>query len=476
MFRRTRGENTRCRGEEAGGPAAHRSAMAPPYTHPSALRRSPRHSRPEGAPGERLRAAALVAGACLAAIPAAAEPLRWSLSDALNQAFAHSPALAGARAALEEVEARQVVAGTYPHNPVLSIEWADRSGPLSSSRDRGLELAQELELAGQRGKRLAVAGEDLAAAAADWRVDQQRLAFRVETAFVHALHAREVLRVAQADAQLAVEVLDYSERRLERGAATQIELNLARASAGRARRGVEKAFAAYRASRGRLAELAGLAPSAEPEPLGELTPPKRAREELADLLSVAFAERAELAAAERQVKAAEAEVRFARAEGRPNLTVGGFARREESDDIVGVGLGLSLPLFDRNRGGVAAAQAAHDRQRFAARALRLVVEREVHAAWAELEAARAAADHLEDQVLSTLEDNVQLLQGSFAAGRIGAVELVALRREFVAARREYLDASAEVWLARATLDLAVGRYPIPTPPGPPTAAATKEMP
>ena len=75
-----------------------------------------------------------------------------------------------------------------------------------------------------------------------------------------------------------------------------------------------------------------------------------------------------------------------------------------------------------------------------------------------------------DQVLGTLEENVDLLQRSFAAGRIGATEVVTLRREFVASRREYVETLADAWLARVDLDLAIGRF---TPPQTPTG---KELP
>ena len=70
---------------------------------------------------------------------------------------------------------------------------------------------------------------------------------------------------------------------------------------------------------------------------------------------------------------------------------------------------------------------------------------------------RTSAEHLREQVLGTLDESVELLQRSFTAGRIGATEVVTLRREFVASRRETVEALAEAWLARIELDLAVGR-------------------
>ena len=396
-----------------------------------------------------------------AAVQAAPE---WTLSEALETAFENSPVLRGKQAERQEVASRVVGARTYPYNPEVSLELADRSSPGGSTTDRGLSISQELELAGQRSKRIAVADQSLAAAEAILLHQRRLLAFQVESAFAEAVMARELLGVATTDAELAREVLAFSERRLERGAATQIEVNLAQASAGRAERSLRRAQASYASARSRLAELAGAEPQTPPEPVGDLLIPEAEPLLLEDLLALAFECRGDLLAAGQREQAAEAMIRLALAEGKPNLVVGGFYQREEaSDDIVGATLSLSLPFFNRNQGRIAESRARRERLRHERAALRLTVEQEVVAAFNSLQAARAAAEHLRNQVLGTLDENVELLQLSFEAGRIGATEVVTLRREFVASRREYIEALADAWLARIELDLAVGRLSLPEP-------------
>ncbi len=414
-----------------------------------------------------LCAGLLLSGSLTALEPQAQRPSRWTLAEALESAFAHSPVLRARQAELRRVESGLRGAETYPFNPRLELEVADRSNPAGSTTDRGLSLSQELELAGQRKKRIAVAGGELAAAEAALLREQRLLVFRVESAFAEAVRARELRGVATADAYLAREVLDFSRRRLERGAATQIEVNLAQASAGRAERGVQRARAAYAAARSRLAELAGLDPATLPEPSGVLALSAGEPPPLAELLEQALESRGDLRSARRQEGAAEADIQLALAERRPNLTVGAFFQREEAtDDILGVTLGVSLPLFNRNQGRIAETHAIRERVQHERDALRLSVEQEVVTAFHNLQAARAAAEYLRDQVLGTLEENVDLLQRSLAAGRIGATEVVTLRREFVASRREYVDVLADTWLARIELDLATGRLaPPPTPIG-----------
>lgn len=393
-------------------------------------------------------------------------PPRWTLQQAIESAFAHSPVLQARQAELAEVESGLLTARTYPYNPELALEVADRSSPEGSTTDRGLSLSQELEVSGQRRKRIAVASEEVAAAEADLLREKRLLAFRVESAFVEAVRSRELLSVAETDAALALEVLAFSERRLKHGAATQIEVNLAQASAGRAERSVQRARAAYASARGALAELAGVEPASPPEPVGDLAFPEGDFPSFEELLEAAVENRGDLGSIGRHKQAAEAAIRLALAERWPNLIVGGFLQREEAtDDIFGATVGVSLPLFNRNQGRIAESRAIRERLRYERDALHLAVKQEVAAALNNLRAARAAAEYLRDQVLGTLEENVDLLQRSFAAGRIGATEVVTLRREFVASRREYVEALADAWLARVELDLATGRF---TPPQTPT--------
>lgn len=409
-----------------------------------------------------LRVGVLLGGLLMPLGVAAQAAPEWTLSDALETAFENSPVLRGRQAERQEVAGRLVDAKTYPYNPEVSLELADRSSPDASTTDRSLSVSQELELAGQRRKRIAVADQDLAAAEATLLHQRRLLAFRVESAFAEAVLARELLGVATTDADLAREMLAFSQRRLERGAATQIEVNLAQASAGRAERSLSRAQTDYVSARSRLAEIAGAKPQAPPEPIGDLLVPEVEPLPLEALLASAFEQRGDLLAAGQREQAAEAAIRLAMAEGKPNLIVGGFFEREEAtDDIFGATISLSVPLFNRNQGRIAESRSTRERLRHERAALRLAVEQEVVTAFNSLQAARAAAEHLRDQVLGTLDENVELLQRSFEAGRIGATEVVTLRREFVAGRREYIEAMADAWLARIELDLAVGRLSLP---------------
>lgn len=84
------------------------------------------------------------------ACPGAAVPV--SLSAAVVEmtfeevfvAARETPQTARSAARVERAEAMLVTARTYPHNPELTIEAADRRGPADSTTDRGLSLSGTL--------------------------------------------------------------------------------------------------------------------------------------------------------------------------------------------------------------------------------------------------------------------------------------------------------------------------------------------
>ena len=388
-----------------------------------------------------------------------------TLEQAVQAAAERSPVLRAQRAEVEEARARLLTAQTFPFNPEVSTEAARRSAPGDSSTDRGVEVSQEIELGGQRGRRVAVAVADLQAAEARFRRNERLLAGRVAVAFAEAVRARELLRIEEADAELARELLAFEERRLEAGKVTQIDVNLARAAAGRSVRRVELARGAYLEARSVLAEATALAPNPPPEPVGGLQTGAPAPAPLEELLRLALENREDLLAFRREREAARAQIDLAQARTRPNLVARVFKNQEEgTDDIVGGGVAIAIPIFSRNRGEIAEARAAADRVEAQAEAAQLTVQQEVASAFARYQAASAAAAGLGQQVIGTLEENLRLLQRSLEEGKIDRTELFLFRREFVESQREYLDALSEAWQSRVELDLAAGRLPVPTDP------------
>jgi cobalt-zinc-cadmium efflux system outer membrane protein len=410
-----------------------------------------------------MMASTLIVVATLAAAPPlrAAEPipeqdLLLTLSAARAEAVARSPRLRASAAELEAARAELVRARTYPHNPRVEVEAGDRRGPGDSSTDRGIALSQELEIGGQRRRRVAVARAGVASAAAGH--ERRRLEVRgaVDRAFAEAVSARERLAIDRLDVGLTRNLLTFEERRLAAGAGTRIDVNLARAAAGRAVRRFQRSTGAWEEARARLAEVVGLDPASPPRIAGEMPTPLPELPPVAELARRAVAGRQDLAAAREAREGAERRIGLERSLAVPDLDRGVYAAREEGDDRVGLRAAVALPLFDRNPGGVAQARAERDRVAAELDADELRVRREVATAHARYRAATEALEALDGLVVETLEESLDLLRRALDAGELSGTDVLLLRRELVEGRRERIAAADELWLARIELELATG--------------------
>jgi cobalt-zinc-cadmium efflux system outer membrane protein len=356
-------------------------------------------------------------------------PQQLSLDQALREAFARSPILAAQKALVEQAEARIVTAETYPHDPTLSLEGANRDGDSDSSTDWAVRVTQPIEIGGQRRQRVTGASADLDSASASFRREERLLAARVSAIFVEVLRSRELLEVEQANTELAQSLAEVARKRFDAGSVPQMEVNLAQVQVGRAQRGLQLARAAYEVARAALAEVVGLDPARSPEPEGELELPRATPMPISQLIDGALQHRADLEAFRNTIESTRTRIELARREVRPDLTIEAFYEREEGTDrLLGGGIGFRIPLFDRNKGVIAEARAAERRAIADSEAAQLRVRREVVEARARYDAAFEASATLGELVLGTLEENLRLLQLSFEAGKTGWTEVLGRHR------------------------------------------------
>ena len=130
------------------------------------------------------------------------------------------------------------------------------------------------------------------------------------------------------------------------------------------------------------------------------------------------------------------------------LSVG--LRRFQEDDATALVAGVSvpLPLFDQNRGNIAAARAEQTAAEARLNAARLDAEAAVRTSTARISAAEtrlAAAREGE----STAEEAYRLARIGYEAGKLPLAELVAARRALTEARAQTIAAAVERISAQA---------------------------
>jgi outer membrane protein, heavy metal efflux system len=407
---------------------------------------------------------ALPGGAGLAAqnTPVPPEPVRRiSLAEAVQRRDSQNLQLRLARQELAAAEARASAAGVLP-NPALSVAREQLSGGAAGYHETTVQLGQALPLGGQPALRRDAARHASEAARTRLESLSLRLAFDVHRAYLHAAAAESDLEALSETTEVFRSVEESGRSRLAEGDISRFD---------QSRLQIERARYETLLSRARLSLLEAsreLTLLIAPDSVAARTLllPSERLDELAAAAGTAAAEDAlRFAAARADVRAAEAEIEAAEAARTlalrlrvPDVTLsGGFKHQADGFRGVVAGVSLPLPLWDRNRGGIAEAEAnlaaAHTRRALAFRGAQSEIRRAVEVR-RELEARlRLIGETLLPESAGLLET----ARIAYAEGEMSLVELLDAADAYRGARESVTALLTEYLSAVHELERATGR-------------------
>jgi cobalt-zinc-cadmium efflux system outer membrane protein len=354
-------------------------------------------------------------------------------------------------AEVERAEGLALQAKARP-NPTVSIMTENAAGQRPyrgfARSENTLQVSQPIEIGGKRSARIAAGRADADAVIA--RMRDARLVYAYDLALAYGAAEIAERRIALAedeveeaggDMRAALALVDAGKEPRLRGLQAQTEVNALRALVDTAKAERIGAFA-------RLAALAGQASgfSSLAEPLLPRLEAKGGYGPVDPLQTAPYA------AARTEREAAEMRVTVARRQAVPDVTVSLGVRRLEVDSANAfvAGLSMPIPLFDRNRGNVNAAQAELRGAQARDAATLLNVQAEIVGSLALNEAADARVAAA-DRTLQTAQETYRLARIAYEAGKSPLLELLSARHGLGVARGGVLDAAAARLEARARL-------------------------
>lgn len=455
-------------------------------------RRLSRQSRRAGngaALAKQLTVVVLAVSAGLVALPAAAQPVesvkgaqagvvaqspdfvppaRLSLEEALRVAVERNPELAAAREVIGIAEGERVEAGQRL-NPALSFEsegypfFEPVRPPFFSNQELTLRFDQELELGGRRALRKEAAAAGVSAAEAAFRDQKRRLEFDVRRAYFTVVLAKADLEAAQAALGEIDRIIELNRARQQQGEISGGEVR--RIQVERLRF-VDDQFAAELSLRNARSALLALLDASDlgaefdvvesldlPDSQGPGAP---AALDAAALRAQALAARPDLLAAQREVQRAETETRLQRALRTPNVTVGGGYKRDFGADAIVFGVTVPLPLFNRNQGGVARAEAARRVAAYRAASAATSVLLDVQQAVNTVAIAKARVDYIEREYLTPSRESRDIVMAAYKLGGANLIDFLDAQRAFRDTQRTYNRALFELRVSLFQLAAATG--------------------
>ena len=187
------------------------------------------------------------------------------------------------------------------------------------------------------------------------------------------------------------------------------------------------------------------------------TPPVVPPAALAELQTQAAAGRPDLAAAIEAERRADTQTRLQRALARPAFTVGGGYNRNFGTNGISFGVSVPLPLFNRNQGAIARAEAEQRQAALERAATQAEVACDVQQAANALEVSRARVAYIEREFLDNAEQSVAIARNSYQLGASTLIDLLDAQRTWRETRRTYNRALYDLRISQFQLDAAIGR-------------------
>ncbi|HEY6169122.1 MAG TPA: TolC family protein [Verrucomicrobiae bacterium] len=409
-------------------------------------------------------------------------PAEWNLETLTLTAFFFHPDLDAARARWAVADAGKVTAGQRP-NPTLSVTPAYNStSAMASPWLVTANLDLPIETTGKRGYRLAQAQHLSTAARLGIATTAWEVRARLRRALLELWTSQQSATLLERQLATQENLVSLLEGQLAAGA-------LARTDVARERIALEQTRIALADARTRAAPARTQLAAALGLPARALDDVKvsfdafttRLREfPTAEARRRALLNRSDVLAALAEYAATESALQLEIAKQYPDVHVNPGYEFDQGDSKWGVGIGIDLPVLNRNRGPIAEAEARRRESAAKFNALQVRVLGEIETATAGFNAARAqyaAAAPLFDQ----LRQQEQQTQAMLAAGALSRPELVSVQLQRATSELARLDTAIKLQQAagqledalQSPLNLSDSMLRIATPDGNPKKGQSK---
>lgn len=389
--------------------------------------------------------------------------LRVSLEEAISLFLRQNLDLLLAKYGIEFSKGQQITARLFP-NPVASLgvvsspaqgrTWGN-SGQISS------QIQQLFELAGKRGYRIESAELGFQSAEAVFEDAVRQLTFALKDAYYRTQLARRRVVLAEDNRDRFSRILEVNTIRFKKGYIAEVDLIRIRLQLIDFQSQVIQATQDAQSARSDLRQLLQIAPIHELELTTELEY-RRVDPNITKLRAVAIDARPDVRTKRLTLSQREAELRLAKAYRIPDVTLGaGYAIQgaqgpDNSNQMV-FSLGVPLPLFNRNQGGIMQAEAAMQAAGADLGKTLNQVENQVDVAYRNLLESRRLVEAFLGGVLDDARATFTIAERAYERGGVTLIDLLDAARTSRMIQQNYIEALFTYQRNVIQLESAVGQ-------------------
>jgi cobalt-zinc-cadmium efflux system outer membrane protein len=384
----------------------------------------------------------------------------FTLESAVAYAISHNPDLAAARLSIAEAEGRATQSGRLA-NPELEAE----AKPNVRGREYsfGLGFVQKFPLTNRLRLEKAVTRAKVAAAAAELGAAERILATSVRMVGVKMLTLQDTKALKEKQIANSRELAESAARIAEKGEGSVLEVTQFELEAQQLELDLLQLEYERAALVGESRPILGIAASSPVEFTGGLPAVSVSSGASPDVTA-----RPDYQGAVARMESARQEIAVAKANKWEDLSIGLMAEAEraedapnglENDQFIGIRFSLPLPLWNKNEGRIAEAEAAAERRALEAEALAAKVSAEAAAALDAMNAARRILAETESTLLPKAREIEEKIAAFYKQAQPGSqlADVLRSRERRLALEQARLDALRSYHLARIRFEAAMGR-------------------
>jgi outer membrane protein, heavy metal efflux system len=397
--------------------------------------------------------------ACPALAQTSATPPPITLDELERLALENNPTLTAAAAGVDTARARTRQAGAWP-NPVIGYGGEEiKAGDLDVRGEHGFFVEQTIPLGGKLRLSRDVFQKTIDHAEAVRDLQRLRILSSVRQSFYSVLLAERRIEVQERLAALASEAVGVTAQLFNVGAADRPDYLEIEIEFRRLQLQLNRSKNELLAARSQLAALTGVRDVAARSIAGTIDTavPELERQQVIRTL---LEQSPELRAARAQLERARAVTTRARRELYPDLFLrgGGAYNREHGEDTgrpIGwegtFEAGISVPIFNRNIGGIAAARAEETTAGAEVTRLELSLQSRAESAFANYLTTLRASEVYRSEILPRAEEAYRLYLSRYREMAAAYPQVLVAQRTLFEMSNQYLESLNDAWHAALRL-------------------------
>ncbi len=379
-----------------------------------------------------------------------------TLDAAIRLALADNPDIRVLAADIASARGELTTAQTWL-NPEISVAPGFKSvrDPSDTQFHGDFGLEQTFEWPGKRALRHAVAEKNVAVRQLALAGFRSQLAIQVRRAYFTLLATREIVALREQRLTLAKAFVDAAKKKVEGGYAPEFEATKATVEVVGAQKSWREAQAQHDAARVALNALMGRKPA---EPLtvagaldGSIELPDQSR-----LLEQSLVRNPGLKVQEAEAERTGLSLQSIRKSRRPDFKVGPSLEYTRDEQIVGFGLTMPLPFWDKKKGEIATATAEQEKALAELDKLRREILRDVTTASQNFTAAKESLAFYTPALRAKLKTALDAAEQGYAEGRTPLLLYLESQRTYFDTSADNFDTLQKLLEAQAALESALG--------------------